>query len=353
MQLALSEEISMMAETATRFALVSDSTDETSGHQTGLDWKLIRQASELGFLDSVLPESKGGMGLDKAGQALLLCRLAEGSAGLATAIATHVCATKAVSLSTVDGLVETITGSQNGRPGLVGLGFPELTADGVRIENGRLIGSLICPLDPETCRHVVVEAGATILLFEAEKLSAFREPSYCGTGLDDLPMVRLNVDIPVDEGKPIDIESDALPSLRSAYKLLLAAIQVGNARSALKTASEYAQDRRQTGRAIIDHQSVRAIIANMVVLLHAAESFVLRAAADEDSTTGTFDLCRQAFVFSGWACERVCLDAIQTLGGYGYMKDYPLERRLRDCKSLQALTGDHIWDALGIGIDGF
>ena len=353
MQLALSEEMTMMAETATRFALVSDTNDESSEHQEGLDWKLIKRASELGFLDSVLPESNGGMGLDQAGQALLLCRLAEGSAGLATAIATHVCATKAVARSPVDGLLEAVTGAQNGRPGLVGLAFSELTAGGVRIEDGKLLGSLICPLDPETCRHIVVEAGATTLLFEAAALQVFRRPSYCGSGLDDLPMVRLNVDIPVNGAKRVETGSDAVPSLRSGYKLLLAAIQVGNARAALRAASEYAQDRRQTGRTIIDHQSVRAILANMIVLLHAAESFVLRSAAEEASTEQTFDFCRQAFVFAGWACERVCLDAVQTLGGYGYMKDYPLERRLRDCKSLQALTGDHISDALGVGIDGF
>jgi alkylation response protein AidB-like acyl-CoA dehydrogenase len=74
---------------------------------------------------------------------------------------------------------------------------------------------------------------------------------------------------------------------------------------------------------------------------------IVRLAASAPEGDAAIALARRAYTFCGTAAEQVCLDAVQTLGGYGYMKDYGLEKRLRDAKSIQCLLGTYPADILG------
>ena len=355
----MTEEHVMLVETVNRYARQLRETMATE-HTTAEvpRWGALREARDLGLLNVAIPEAFGGLGLDRMAQALSVSGLAEGVADVAVTVAVHQCATDALSAAgePVRSTLEGLAASEDDRPSLVGVAFPEVTASDARVIDGKLSGTMLSPIDVESCDHVVVagaemEGDAALALFPAETLVRFRRQSYCGTGLEGFPHGRLAFDgLNLGEATAV-VKTPDSERLVSTFKLLLAAAQVGNARAALAGAAGYAQERKQTGRVIIDHQNVRAMVARMVMLTNAAESFVLHVATDDQAMVGPFDLCRQAYSFSGEVAEQVCLDAIQTLGGYGYMKDYGLERRLRDCKTMQALTGDHIADALGVSVN--
>ena len=346
MILGLAEETRMVAQTAEKFAraeLGSLSNEEDPDFPTDQ----LATASEIGLLHCSAPEEAGGIELDLLGQTLLLAELAEGSAGFAAIVATHLTGLTTATESLAEEL-SLLLGADN-EPMLIGLGLPEWTAGGATIADGVITGSLICPLHPKLCRWMVLEAPTTDtgwqrVLCEADSLVEQSEPSYCGTGLEELPRARIRL-----AGARFEKTlNPGGPKIASLYKLLLSAVAVGNARRALFEAVEYAKERIQTGRPIIEHQNVRSMAIASEIELRAAESFVVRAATDGSVSTGHMDLYRQAFLHAGSVGEAVCLDAVQIHGGYGYMRDYCLERRLRDSKTLQALVGDHLFDAMGI-----
>ncbi len=112
---------------------------------------------------------------------------------------------------------------------------------------------------------------------------------------------------------------------------LLAAVAVGNAMDALRIAEGYANERYQGGDVIIRHGIVQEILGRMKAKVLLSEAGVLKAAAG-----GTEDKL-MARALAAVLCEEVCVDAVQLLGGYGYMKDYVVERKLRDAKTIAAL----------------
>jgi alkylation response protein AidB-like acyl-CoA dehydrogenase len=92
------------------------------------------------------------------------------------------------------------------------------------------------------------------------------------------------------------------------------------------------------------------MLTEMECRVQACRSLAYRAAAllDGDGGVGrASSLAAQAHGFCDGEAEKVCLDAVQVLGGYGYMKDYGVEKRLRDCKSLQGILGSYVADWLG------
>ena len=120
----------------------------------------------------------------------------------------------------------------------------------------------------------------------------------------------------------------------------IAACSLGGASFAYDTALEYVQTRRQFGRPLADFQALRFKLADMATELDAARLMVWRAAAalDADSPDKT-RLCAMAKRFATDACFDAANQALQLHGGYGYLKDYPLERIVRDLRVHQILEG--------------
>ncbi len=346
------DELRLIADASERFAREQLTEQGHNGQSTSFPLEQLQAAQLAGFLHAPAPEQAGGIGLDVYGQTMLLSKLARGSAGFATIVATHLAALGGLASAPAD-TIERLIGRDDDK--LLGLAFPEWTAGGARLEDGKVSGQLIAPVGPEHCSVIgllvpSVDGRWQSHFVSVDKLPVKSSPSHCGSGLDALTPIRLRLDqvelqehsvLPANQCHPGD-------RVMSEYKLLLAAVQVGNAKQALDDATVYATERKQTGRFIVDHQNIRAMLCNMQVLLSAAQSLVEKAALQPDRHEGHFDLCRQAHCFAATVTEQICLDAVQVLGGYGYMKDYPLERRLRDCKSLQGLPADHHFDALGI-----
>ncbi len=115
---------------------------------------------------------------------------------------------------------------------------------------------------------------------------------------------------------------------------------VGIAQGALDAAAAYAQERRQFGKAIADFQGIQFMLADMAIEVEAARQLVYRAAAvaERGESTATY-FGAAAKCFASDVAMRVTTDAVQVFGGYGYVKDFPVERFMRDAKITQIYEG--------------
>lgn len=119
----------------------------------------------------------------------------------------------------------------------------------------------------------------------------------------------------------------------------IAAQSVGMARAAFECARDYARDRQAFGKPIIEHQAVSFRLADMATQIHAARQMVLHAAALREAGRPALTEASMAKLFASEMAEKVCSAAIQTLGGYGYLKDFPVERIYRDVRVCQIDEG--------------
>jgi len=138
-----------------------------------------------------------------------------------------------------------------------------------------------------------------------------------------------------EEGQGLKI---ALANLEGG-RIGIAAQAVGMARAAHDAALAYAKERLQFGKPIIEHQAVAFRLADMATRIEAAGQLVLHAAALRDAKQPCLKEASMAKLFASETAERVCSDAIQIHGGYGYLADYPVERIYRDVRVCQIYEG--------------
>ena len=130
----------------------------------------------------------------------------------------------------------------------------------------------------------------------------------------------------------------ALMNLESG-RIGIGAQCVGMARAAFECALEYAHDRVTFGKPIIEHQSIAFRLADMATQLEAARLMVLNAAELRDREEPCLKQASMAKLFASEVAEKICSSAIQVLGGYGYLRDFPLERIARDVRVAQIYEG--------------
>ena len=119
----------------------------------------------------------------------------------------------------------------------------------------------------------------------------------------------------------------------------IAAQSVGMARAAYDAARSYAKEREAFGKPIAQHQAVAFRLADMATHLRAAELMVLDAAALRDAGRPCLKEACMAKLLASESAERICSDAIQIHGGYGYLADFPVERIYRDVRVCQIYEG--------------
>lgn len=129
----------------------------------------------------------------------------------------------------------------------------------------------------------------------------------------------------------------------------IAAQSAGMARSALEVAIDYAKERTAFGKPIIEHQAVGFRLADMATQVEVATQMVLHAAALKDAGRSCLKEASMAKLFASEMAEKVCSGAIQTLGGYGYLSDFPVERIYRDVRVCQIYEGTSDIQRLVIG----
>jgi alkylation response protein AidB-like acyl-CoA dehydrogenase len=140
----------------------------------------------------------------------------------------------------------------------------------------------------------------------------------------------------------------ALANLESG-RINVAAQSTGVARAALDAALAYARERRSMGKALIEHQAVNFRLADMATGIEAARQLYLHAARLRDAGKPCIKEASMAKLFASEMAERVCSDAIQIHGGYGYVSDFPVERLWRDVRVTQIYEGASDIQRLVIG----
>jgi alkylation response protein AidB-like acyl-CoA dehydrogenase len=147
------------------------------------------------------------------------------------------------------------------------------------------------------------------------------------------------------EGQGFPLALSALDSGR----LGIAACSTGVARAALETAVNYASERRQFGRPIGEFQGVSFMLADMATAVEASRSLYLEAARRKDAGLDFSAQAAMAKLFASDTAMRVATDAVQVLGGYGYVEDFPAERFMREAKVLQIVEGTNQIQRMVIG----
>ena len=138
------------------------------------------------------------------------------------------------------------------------------------------------------------------------------------------------------EGDGFHICMEALNKNRAT----VGALSVGVAQGATDYALSYAQQREQFGRPIIKYEGLQFMFADMYIQIEAARSLVYRAAAKLDANVPDSErYSAMSKCFASDMAMKVTTDAVQMLGGYGYMKDHPVERMMRDVKIAQIFEG--------------
>lgn len=149
-------------------------------------------------------------------------------------------------------------------------------------------------------------------------------------------------DVPVAADRLMGAEGDGLPIALQALdsgRLGIAAVAVGVAQAALDHAVAYARERRTFGKAIIDHQGLGFLLADMAAAVASARGVMLDAARRRDRGLPFAQQASIAKLVATDAAMKVTTDAVQVLGGFGYTKEFPVERLMREAKVMQIFEG--------------
>ena len=162
-------------------------------------------------------------------------------------------------------------------------------------------------------------------------------------GLHAIPTTMANWDgALIEADRLVGAEGQGLPIAFSALdsgRLGIAAVATGLAQAALDTAVDYAHQRSTFGRRIIDHQGLGFLLADMAAAVDAARATYLDAARRRDAGRPYSRQASVAKLVTTDAAMRVTTDAVQVLGGYGYTRDFPVERYMREAKVMQIFEG--------------
>lgn len=149
-----------------------------------------------------------------------------------------------------------------------------------------------------------------------------------------------NVRVPKENmlGNPGDGWKIAMATLDHS-RPLVAVSAVGGAHRALDCSIEYAKQRNQFGVPIAKHQAIQFMIADMATKVEAARLLVYKAAWMVDNGERNTEIASYAKAFAADSCMQITTDAVQIYGGYGYSKEYPVEKLMRDAKLIQIYEG--------------
>ncbi len=360
----LNESQAMIRDTARAFAREQLAPHSARWDETGeFPREALRRMGELGLLGMTVPEQWGGVGADAVSLAVALEEIAAGDAACATVMSGHNsvgCMPIAVfgtdeqkrrflapmargEMLSAFCLTEPQGGSDAGalktRARRVG---DEYVISGTKqfITTGRHadVALVFAVTDPERGRKgisafIVPTATPGYVVARAESKMGQHASDTCQIVFDELRVpasLRLG-----DEGQGYRI---ALSNLEGG-RIGIAAQAVGIARAALEAAHAYARERVTFGKPIVEHQAVGFRIAAMATRVEAARQLVLHAAQLRDSGKPCLMEACMAKLVASEAAEWVCSEAIQVHGGYGYLRDYPVERLYRDARICRIYEG--------------
>ena len=317
----------------------------------------------LGAYGICVPEALGGAGLDYLTLALVLEEIASGDGGTSTVISVTNCPVNAILLrygnaqQQRDWLTPLAQGKLLGAFCLtephVGSDASALRTTAVKDGDGYVINGVKQFITSGKNGDVAIVIAVTDKGAGKKGMSAFlvptTAPGYVVARLEDKigqhssDTAQIHFDqcrIPAEnligaEGEGYRI---ALGGLEGG-RIGIAAQSVGMARSAFEVALAYAKERESFGSAIFNHQAVGFRLADCATQIEAARQLIWHAASLRDAGLPCLKEAAMAKLFASEMAEKVCSAAIQTLGGYGVVSDFPVERIYRDVRVCQIYEG--------------
>lgn len=324
---------------------------------------LIDKADEMGLLNVIVPEELDGPGLDSISVATIYEELGKGCAGVATSLAANSLATVPVLLAGTDEQKKMYCDILNNG----GLAAFALTEPGAGSDAGGVSTRAVHNKEEGTytlngTKMFITNGGlAEIFLVFANTrktggirgLTAFIVPKDTpgfSVGKKENKMgirpsnttelVLQDVVIPESyrvgrEGEGFRIAMNTLDSARP----FVGAVSVGIAQAALDCAVKYAKERRQFGQPIASFQMVQGMLADMAMKVETARLMVQKACWMRDQGMEFSKEAAMAKCYAADTAMQVTTDAVQVMGGYGYTKEYPVEKMMRDAKIMQIYEG--------------
>jgi butyryl-CoA dehydrogenase len=325
--------------------------------------EIIREMGELGFLGETTSADWDGSDIDPVTYALLLEEIAAGDGSVSTLVSVHNSPTCIViekygtpaqkdrwlrPLARGEhvgsfGLTESHAGSDasNLRTRAVKHG-DRYILNGAKqfISSASIKGSLVlfAVTDPAAGKRglsafIVDKTTPGYIVARTEEKLGQKASETCALVFEDME---------VSEDQRIGAEGEgykvALSSLESG-RIGIAAQAVGMARAALDYAIAYARDRQAFGQPILEFQAVGFRLVEAKTRLEAARQLLLHAARLKADGKPALEAACMAKLFASEAAEAICSASLQTLGGYGYLADYPIERIYRDVRVCQIYEG--------------
>jgi alkylation response protein AidB-like acyl-CoA dehydrogenase len=326
----------------------------------GFPRELLSSLGELGLLGVCVPEQYGGAGADFVSYILVLEELSRADAGVGVTVAVH---TSACAMP----LLQFGTDEQRSRfvPALARgdrIGCFALTESGAGSDAGAIVTRaerVEGGWDVHGTKQWITNAafGGTLLLFartDSETRSARGISAFALDG-EDVTITRTEEKLGLNSSATNDIAVDTVGDDRlvgdrdhgfriamatlDGGRIGIAAQAVGIAQAGYEVALRYAQERQAFGRRIADHQAIQHKLANMSMEIDAARLLVLRAAWLKSRGRPHTEAGAKAKLFASEMARRQTAEAIQVLGGYGYTKEFPVERFYRDAKITEIYEG--------------
>jgi alkylation response protein AidB-like acyl-CoA dehydrogenase len=360
----LTEEQTLIRDTARAFARerLAPSAAEWD-REARFPREAIEEMGQLGFLGMVVPEEWDGAGADHVAYALTMMEVAAGDGACSTIMSVHnsVACMPILKYGTAEQKERFLRPLARGEIlGAFCLTEPQAGSDAAalktraeKVGNHYVLNGVKQFITSGQNADLAIAFAVTDPAAGKKGISAFivptDTPGYKVTGVekklgqrasDTCQIVFEDMKLTPDlllgqEGEGYRI---ALANLEGG-RIGVAAQATGMARAAYEAALAYARERQSFGRPIIEHQAVAFRLADMATRIRAAELMALDAAGLRDAGRPCLKEAAMAKLFASEMAERVCSDAIQIHGGYGYVSDFPVERIYRDVRVCQIYEG--------------
>jgi alkylation response protein AidB-like acyl-CoA dehydrogenase len=323
----------------------------------------LKELAALGAFGVAVPEELGGAGLDYVSLALVLEEIAAGDGGTSTVISVNNCPVCSIGMMYANEQQK----QQWLRPlaqgemlGAFALTEPDTGSDAAALRttatrdgDDYIINGTKQFITSGKHADVAIVFAVTDKAAGKKGISAFwvptNTPGYIVAGIehkmgqhssDTAQILFENCRVPAANmiGEPGQGYKIALSGLEGG-RIGIASQSVGMARSAFEAALKYARERESFGKPIFEHQSVQFKLSEMAMQLEAARQLIWHAASLKDAGQPCLKEAAMAKLFASEMAERVCSDAIQIHGGYGYTADFPVERIYRDVRVCQIYEG--------------
>ncbi len=360
---ALSEEQTQLQELARKFTKEEIIPKAAHHDETGeYPREIAKKAWEVGLMNTHIPQEYGGLGLGVLEGCIITEELAYGCTGIATAMEANTLAAAPVIVAGNDDQKKEFLGKLSASPLFAAYCVTEPGAgsdvSGIRTQ-AKKVGSeyvingskmwitngsvadwyfVLAYTDP-TLKH----KGMSGFLIPANTagISVGKKEWNMGQRASDTRGITFE-DVKIPEKYRLGREGDGFKIAMSAFdhtRPAVAAGAVGLARRAMDEAIQYAKTRKTFGQPISNYQAISFMVADMAKDIEAARLLVHKAAWTIDQGQRNTQFAAMAKAFAADTAMRIATDAVQVFGGYGYSKEYPVEKLMRDAKIYQIYEG--------------